>query len=228
MEFYIFVKKTILFHGNETKKAVFKIPFIWLLFVNFLLQRWVIWPMYSTYDCIKCLICFILDLPLSNFFAPISLFLFFFYRCFFFGDVSSKRDPVTYLTYIHALYDHYRKESSSNAGLPLVINTPGWVKGVLCYCFYLCVYRIITCIYLVMLLLSPSFYLTHELLLIHCRCWLWHSSGHAEVYVSFPCSENLHFSWKEEPTSWGFLVRRGGILCSYHNWDEFCSSGLLQ
>lgn len=59
-------------------------------------------------------------------------------RCFFFGDISSKRDPVTYLTYIHALYDHYRKEHSmainrespSDAGLPLVINTPGWVKGI--------------------------------------------------------------------------------------------------
>lgn len=31
----------------------------------------------------------------------------------------------------------FNKESPSNAGLPLVVNTPGWVKGALRYCFYL-------------------------------------------------------------------------------------------
>ncbi|KAL3528280.1 hypothetical protein ACH5RR_007602 [Cinchona calisaya] len=58
-------------------------------------------------------------------------------RCFFFGDISSKRDPTTYLTYIFDLYDHYRKKycvfnenKLPNAGIPLVINTPGWVKGI--------------------------------------------------------------------------------------------------
>ncbi|KAL3618004.1 hypothetical protein CASFOL_038325 [Castilleja foliolosa] len=59
-------------------------------------------------------------------------------RCFFFGDISSKRDPTTYLTYILALYDHYMQEYRMNnntetndcSGLPLVINTPGWVKGI--------------------------------------------------------------------------------------------------
>ncbi|KAK3031750.1 hypothetical protein RJ639_036630, partial [Escallonia herrerae] len=59
-------------------------------------------------------------------------------RCFFFGDISSKRDPKMYLSFIFALYDHYRKEycmldknnSPSGTGLPLVINTPGWVKGI--------------------------------------------------------------------------------------------------
>ena len=55
-------------------------------------------------------------------------------RCLFFGDVSSKRNPTTYLNCIFALYDDYRKEycnsdDSSNIGLPLVVNTPGWVKG---------------------------------------------------------------------------------------------------
>ncbi|XP_042034790.1 polynucleotide 5'-hydroxyl-kinase NOL9-like isoform X2 [Salvia splendens] len=49
-------------------------------------------------------------------------------RCFFFGDISSKRDPTTYLTYIKALYDHYMETEIQGAGLPLVINTPGWVK----------------------------------------------------------------------------------------------------
>ncbi|CAA3026463.1 polynucleotide 5 -hydroxyl-kinase NOL9 [Olea europaea subsp. europaea] len=59
-------------------------------------------------------------------------------RCFFFGDISSKRNPTAYLTCIFSLYDHYRKQhcmkstidSHDSAGLPLVINTPGWVKGI--------------------------------------------------------------------------------------------------
>ncbi|PQQ08470.1 polynucleotide 5-hydroxyl-kinase NOL9 [Prunus yedoensis var. nudiflora] len=59
-------------------------------------------------------------------------------RCLFFGDVSSKRNPTTYLNYIFALYDYYQKEyclfdksaSPAKVGLPLVVNTPGWVKGV--------------------------------------------------------------------------------------------------
>ncbi|XP_012080165.1 polynucleotide 5'-hydroxyl-kinase NOL9 isoform X2 [Jatropha curcas] len=59
-------------------------------------------------------------------------------RCFFFGDVSSKRDPAMYLKYISMLYDYYRKEycafnngeCPTKAELPLVVNTPGWVKGV--------------------------------------------------------------------------------------------------
>lgn len=58
-------------------------------------------------------------------------------RSFFFGDVSSKRNPSTYLKYIHALSDYYKEKyrmssesgSSSRAELPLVVNTPGWVKG---------------------------------------------------------------------------------------------------
>ncbi|XP_015882700.3 polynucleotide 5'-hydroxyl-kinase NOL9 [Ziziphus jujuba] len=59
-------------------------------------------------------------------------------RSFFFGDVSSKRNPTAYLTYISTLYDYYQMEySTSNLSenrtkteLPLIINTPGWVKGV--------------------------------------------------------------------------------------------------
>ncbi|CAI9112443.1 OLC1v1012895C1 [Oldenlandia corymbosa var. corymbosa] len=58
-------------------------------------------------------------------------------RCFFFGDVSSKRDPTTYLAFIFSLFDHYRKEfglfnksESPNVAVPLVINTSGWVKGI--------------------------------------------------------------------------------------------------
>lgn len=51
-------------------------------------------------------------------------------RCFFFGDISSKRDPTTYLTYIKALFDQYLETEIQGAGLPLVINTPGWVKGI--------------------------------------------------------------------------------------------------
>lgn len=59
-------------------------------------------------------------------------------RCLFFGDVSSKRNPTTYLNCICALYDYYQKEycksdNSNNIGLPLVVNTPGWVKGTVFY-----------------------------------------------------------------------------------------------
>ncbi|KAG5536758.1 hypothetical protein RHGRI_024255 [Rhododendron griersonianum] len=58
--------------------------------------------------------------------------------CFFYGDISSKRDPSAYLKFIFALYDCYRKvycmsnhsESPGNTGVPLVVNTPGWVKGI--------------------------------------------------------------------------------------------------
>ncbi|CAN8256676.1 unnamed protein product [Cochlearia groenlandica] len=55
-------------------------------------------------------------------------------RCFFYGDVSSKRDPKAYLRYIYTLFDYYQinfcKSSDNKTELPLVINTPGWVKGI--------------------------------------------------------------------------------------------------
>ncbi|KAF3972157.1 hypothetical protein ACB098_04G121300 [Castanea mollissima] len=59
-------------------------------------------------------------------------------RCFFFGDVSSKRDPKAYLNAIFSLCDYYQTEyclsnkskNPTKTELPLVINTPGWVKGV--------------------------------------------------------------------------------------------------
>ncbi|XP_073129920.1 polynucleotide 5'-hydroxyl-kinase NOL9-like isoform X2 [Henckelia pumila] len=58
-------------------------------------------------------------------------------RCFFYGDISPKNDPEMYLSCIFNLFDHYLKEhrmkndtNCRDAGLPLVINTHGWVKGV--------------------------------------------------------------------------------------------------
>lgn len=57
-------------------------------------------------------------------------------RCFFFGDISSKRDPKAYLNCIFSLYDYFlqkyyqsERHSSRKSMLPLIINTPGWVKG---------------------------------------------------------------------------------------------------
>ncbi|XP_064972759.1 polynucleotide 5'-hydroxyl-kinase NOL9-like isoform X1 [Musa acuminata AAA Group] len=57
-------------------------------------------------------------------------------RCFFFGDVSSKSDPKAYLDCTFNLYDyfirvHYQPNELNHPGkaLPLIINTPGWVKG---------------------------------------------------------------------------------------------------
>ncbi|KAE9608478.1 putative polynucleotide 5'-hydroxyl-kinase [Lupinus albus] len=59
-------------------------------------------------------------------------------RCLFFGDVSSKTDPSTYLNYLFAIYGYFRKEYCTSSKeeypprtkLPLIVNTPGWVKGV--------------------------------------------------------------------------------------------------
>ncbi|XP_042497065.1 polynucleotide 5'-hydroxyl-kinase NOL9 [Macadamia integrifolia] len=59
-------------------------------------------------------------------------------RCIFFGDISSKRDPKAYLNFIFSLYDYFRMKyytsdemgSPEKTQLPLVINTPGWVKGI--------------------------------------------------------------------------------------------------
>ncbi|TKY73443.1 Polynucleotide 5'-hydroxyl-kinase NOL9 [Spatholobus suberectus] len=59
-------------------------------------------------------------------------------RCLFFDDVSSKRDSLTYLSYVFSIYNYYHKEYFiSDKGeyphkikLPLIVNTLGWVKGV--------------------------------------------------------------------------------------------------
>ncbi|KAH7681914.1 Polynucleotide 5'-hydroxyl-kinase protein [Dioscorea alata] len=53
-------------------------------------------------------------------------------RCCFFGDVSSKRDPQAYLGHVRGLYDYFLGEHYKfyeKQALPLIINTPGWVKG---------------------------------------------------------------------------------------------------
>lgn len=58
-------------------------------------------------------------------------------RCLFFGDTSSKSAPFTYLNYAFSIYDYYQKEyrmfdkgeNPPKNELPLIVNTPGWVKG---------------------------------------------------------------------------------------------------
>ncbi|XP_028781687.1 polynucleotide 5'-hydroxyl-kinase NOL9 [Neltuma alba] len=58
-------------------------------------------------------------------------------RCLFFGDISSKSAPSTYLNYALVICDYYQTEyRMSDKGenppmkeLPLIVNTPGWVKG---------------------------------------------------------------------------------------------------
>ncbi|KAK4768810.1 hypothetical protein SAY86_026960 [Trapa natans] len=49
---------------------------------------------------------------------------------------NSSRDPGKYLQCVYALYDYYRDElcksessKSSMVELPLIVNTPGWIKG---------------------------------------------------------------------------------------------------
>ncbi|KAK4781563.1 hypothetical protein SAY86_015665 [Trapa natans] len=77
-------------------------------------------------------------LYLKGVFKDLSCNLFFIavIRCYFFGDVSSSRDPGKYLQCVYALYDYYRDElcksensKSSMVELPLIVNTPGWIKG---------------------------------------------------------------------------------------------------
>nr|XP_007136548.1 hypothetical protein PHAVU_009G054100g [Phaseolus vulgaris]ESW08542.1 hypothetical protein PHAVU_009G054100g [Phaseolus vulgaris] len=48
-------------------------------------------------------------------------------RCLFFGDVSSKRDPSTYLSYVFAISDYYQKEYCiSEKGEILVMSSVGY------------------------------------------------------------------------------------------------------
>lgn len=59
-------------------------------------------------------------------------------RSFFFGDISSKRDPKAYSNNIFNIYNYYKKaycmfkkgRNPGKTGLPLIVNTPGWVKGI--------------------------------------------------------------------------------------------------
>uniref|UniRef100_A0ACD5VVI2 Uncharacterized protein n=1 Tax=Avena sativa TaxID=4498 RepID=A0ACD5VVI2_AVESA len=52
-------------------------------------------------------------------------------RCYFYGDVSSKRDPQTYLNSVFLLYTYFveKYRCPGSQVLPLIVNTPGWVKG---------------------------------------------------------------------------------------------------
>lgn len=52
-------------------------------------------------------------------------------RCYFFGDISSKRDPEAYLNCLFHSYDYFvgKYRCDENEMLPLIVNTPGWVKG---------------------------------------------------------------------------------------------------
>ncbi|EPS68394.1 hypothetical protein M569_06374 [Genlisea aurea] len=50
-------------------------------------------------------------------------------RCLFFGDISSKRSPAIYWSFVASLWDDYKRELLRSC-IPLVINTAGWVKGI--------------------------------------------------------------------------------------------------
>ena len=78
---------------------------------------------------------------LNMWWTSLAICHFFCNRCLFFGDVSSKRDPSTYLSYVFAINDYYQKEycisekgeNPCNVKLPLIVNTSGWVKGKLTF-----------------------------------------------------------------------------------------------
>lgn len=144
--------------------------------------------------------------------------MFCFLRCFFFGDVSSKRDPTAYLTYISTLYDYYRREYcvSNQSGnrtkteLPLIINTPGWVKGIIVWIVHLWLFLLLfeilnktyssfippmSCLSqkpkwlsFTLSLLSMSLWVWNYIsLFLMCRCWLWHIGEYVEACCSYPC-----------------------------------------
>lgn len=52
-------------------------------------------------------------------------------RCCFYGDISSKGDPESYLNSLFLLYNYFVEKYRCPGGevLPLIVNTPGWVKG---------------------------------------------------------------------------------------------------
>lgn len=126
-------------------------------------------------------------------------------RCFFYGDVSSKRDPKAYLRYVYTLFDYYQlhfcKSSENKTELPLVINTPGWVKGnSLSLSFHN--KRIMSNRRNYRLILSLIKWFTIF------RNWLWVIGGRTEICFSFPRCENQHLCLQQESTSWVVLVRR--------------------
>ncbi|KAL7540375.1 hypothetical protein ACHAXR_010053 [Thalassiosira sp. AJA248-18] len=50
---------------------------------------------------------------------------------YFFGDITSKADPDTYIQMASQLFRRYEelKKQEGNSTLPLLVNTDGWVKG---------------------------------------------------------------------------------------------------
>lgn len=52
-------------------------------------------------------------------------------RCCFYGDISSKGDPESYLNSLFLLYTYFieKYRCPGSEMLPLIVNTPGWVKG---------------------------------------------------------------------------------------------------
>jgi hypothetical protein len=53
------------------------------------------------------------------------------FRCFFYGDISPKSDPIRYGQNVADLYTHFQHQycNDGRTKMPLVINTHGWVKG---------------------------------------------------------------------------------------------------
>ena len=53
-------------------------------------------------------------------------------RCCFYGDISSKGDPESYLNSLFLLYNYFveKYRCPGSEVLPLIVNTPGWVKGI--------------------------------------------------------------------------------------------------
>lgn len=194
--------------------------------------HWIVWPDYLmcqpliwTFPVLLLTILYLLSFP------P---------RCFFFGDISSKRDPDTYLKCIFGLYNYFIKEhyqlnelgSPGKLMLPLIINTPGWVKGVVLEIFPCSSTKILffkKCRGLSIMLelriwLSPPlllygpmfvtyqsndvfvFFVLISFFIFFCRYWFSSFSGNVEIYLSHSSGSDTHLSGEQESSNWHILV----------------------
>lgn len=116
-------------------------------------------------------------------------------RCYFFGDTSSNRDPRKYLQCIYALYDYYREElckskssKSSVIELPLIVNTPGWVKGMFHYAYCTCLSMPLFAGQFPLFLFFFTYSMMHlsPIYILH-RYWIWSVSEDDKFCCSDLC-----------------------------------------
>jgi len=82
------------------------------------------------------------------------------YRSFFIGATTPKQNPDYYLNCINELYKTYMLEIAhkSPSYTPLIINTHGWVRGIVFFFFFFLI-SIFICnyIYILTILIIPNY-----------------------------------------------------------------------